>query len=208
MSANERGYGRMKRSESKYFNTAVRMDEALLALLEEKDFQYITVKEICEKARVNRSTFYLHYETIGDLLNETIELIMKRFDDKFQSFERITAERVADVSADRLILITPEYIMPYLAFVRENRRVFHIAISQPSAIRTNHFFNRLCADVFYPIMRRFDLDEQEIRYRLVFYLQGIFALICEWVRGGCEDPSEEIADLLIRCVFPRKELPL
>ena len=40
----------MNKSESKYFNTAVRMDEALLELLEKKDFAYITVKEICEKA--------------------------------------------------------------------------------------------------------------------------------------------------------------
>ena len=51
----------MNRSESKYFATAARMDEAFLELLEEKDFAYITVKEICEKAGVNRSTFYLHY---------------------------------------------------------------------------------------------------------------------------------------------------
>ena len=54
----------MNRSESKYFNTAVRMDEAFLSLLEKKDFAYITVKEICEAAGVNRSTFYLHYETL------------------------------------------------------------------------------------------------------------------------------------------------
>ena len=42
----------MTRSESKYFATAARMDEAFLALLEEKDFAYITVKEIYEKAGV------------------------------------------------------------------------------------------------------------------------------------------------------------
>ena len=58
----------MNRSESKYFSTAVRMDNAFLELIEEKEFAYITVKEICEKAGVNRSTFYLHYETIGELL--------------------------------------------------------------------------------------------------------------------------------------------
>lgn len=43
----------MNKSESKYFNTAVRMDEALLSLLEVKNFEYITVKEICDKAGVN-----------------------------------------------------------------------------------------------------------------------------------------------------------
>ena len=40
----------MNKSESKYFNTAKKMDDALIALLETKPFEYITVKEICEKA--------------------------------------------------------------------------------------------------------------------------------------------------------------
>ena len=68
----------MNKSESKYFNTALRMDEALLALLERKDLEYITVKELCQQAGVNRSTFYLHYETIGDLVSETVELVNRR----------------------------------------------------------------------------------------------------------------------------------
>ena len=40
----------MNRQESKYFNTASLFDEALIFLLEQKDIEYITVKEICEKA--------------------------------------------------------------------------------------------------------------------------------------------------------------
>ena len=66
----------MNKSESKYYNTACLMDQALLLLLEKKDFDYITVKEICEKAGVNRSTFYLHYETIDDLLMESIDYLL------------------------------------------------------------------------------------------------------------------------------------
>ena len=50
----------MNKAESKYFNTANLMDEALMRLLEHKDYEYITVKEVCKKAGVNRSTFYLH----------------------------------------------------------------------------------------------------------------------------------------------------
>ena len=50
----------MNKSESKYYYTALRMDEALISLLEKKDLEYITVKETCHQAGVNRSTFYLH----------------------------------------------------------------------------------------------------------------------------------------------------
>ena len=69
----------MNRSESKYFSTAVKMDKAFLELLEKKDFANITVKEICENAGVNRSTFYLHYETIVDLLDESSQYIINQF---------------------------------------------------------------------------------------------------------------------------------
>ena len=40
----------MKNYESKYFNTATKMDLALISLLKKKPFDYITVSEICEEA--------------------------------------------------------------------------------------------------------------------------------------------------------------
>ena len=75
----------LNRSESKYFNTAVRMDEALIELLETQEFSYISVKSICEKAGVNRSTFYLHYENTSDLLAETLQYILDSFTSCFQT---------------------------------------------------------------------------------------------------------------------------
>lgn len=57
----------MNRSESKYFNTAIKIDKAFLSLLETKDFAYITIKEVCAAAGVNRSTFYLHYQNTREL---------------------------------------------------------------------------------------------------------------------------------------------
>ena len=75
----------MKNSESKYYNTALLMNEALLFLLEKKDYEFITIKEVCEKAGVNRTTFYLHYESIDDLLLETVAMINKKFYAAFDS---------------------------------------------------------------------------------------------------------------------------
>ena len=80
----------MNKSESKYYNTALLMDEALLLLLEQKEYEFITVKELCAKAGVNRSTFYLHYQSIDELLFETIEMINKRFNSSFNLIEEFT----------------------------------------------------------------------------------------------------------------------
>ena len=92
----------MNKSESKYFNTALRMDEALLALLEKKDLEYITVKEICHQAGVNRSTFYLHYETITDLVNETLEMINQRFLSYFPKREEEVLGNMGSRERERL----------------------------------------------------------------------------------------------------------
>ena len=44
----------MNKNESKYFNTAVKMDKALIELLEKKPFDRITVKDIVETCDINR----------------------------------------------------------------------------------------------------------------------------------------------------------
>ena len=69
----------MKKNESKYFYTAQLMNQALISLLEKKDIEFITVTEITKKAGVNRSTFYLHYENIYELLEETIKNLNAKF---------------------------------------------------------------------------------------------------------------------------------
>ena len=81
---NHRNY-LMNKNESKYYNTALLMDEALLQLLEKKDFAFISVKEICQKAGVHRSTFYLHYENTNELLEETIGLTISFLESSFAS---------------------------------------------------------------------------------------------------------------------------
>lgn len=52
--------------------------EALIELLSKEDLQHISVKRICENADLNRSTFYLHYETIEELLEEFTNEEMKQ----------------------------------------------------------------------------------------------------------------------------------
>ena len=84
----------MNKNESKYFNTAILFDEALIYLLEKNDVEYITIKEICTKAGVNRSTFYLHYESISDLIEETMNYINKKFVDYFNENSKDFIEKI------------------------------------------------------------------------------------------------------------------
>ena len=50
--------------------TRLAMQDALVELLQDQPLGSITVKALCERADVNRSTFYAHYTSIEDLLHD------------------------------------------------------------------------------------------------------------------------------------------
>lgn len=52
--------------------------EAFFILVEEKDFEHISVKDITDKAMISRNTFYLHYEDKYDLLNKICDDLMRK----------------------------------------------------------------------------------------------------------------------------------
>ena len=67
--------------------TRMVLKKALLELLEHKPVNKITVKEVCERAGLNRATFYAHYTDCFDLL-ESIE------EELFGQLERITCSHL------------------------------------------------------------------------------------------------------------------
>lgn len=124
----------MNKSESKYFVTAAKMDEAFLTLLEKKDFAYITVKEICETAGVNRSTFYLHYETISDLLAESINHMNQQFLTYMEHDPKAFGTKLQSCPLNELYLVTPEYLTPYLNYIKEHRRLVRMAMENAQVL--------------------------------------------------------------------------
>lgn len=191
----------MNKSESKYFNTAVRFDCALISLLEKKSFEYITVSEICAEAGVNRSTFYLHYENTCDLLDEATRYVM----DKFISYFPVGAPNYSDCDPKKLNFISKEYLEPYLTFIKENKHLFSSVLSNPSTFKFENIFEKLFNNIFDPILGRFSYPQSERKYVMMFYLNGITAIIAEWLKDDCKKSIDEISEIIRYCIFGRSD---
>lgn len=194
----------MNKSESKYFNTAIKMDEAFMELLEEKDFEYISVKEICERAGVNRSTFYLHYETIGDLLEECISYMNEKFLEYFNQNAENFVGRIDVVDLKELYLVTPNYLIPYLEYIKEHQRIFLTAMKRSHALRLDDTYDRMFTHVFNPIMDRFSVSDKEKKYLLSFYMNGILAVIKTWILGNCDDDIDFMVKIISERIHPKE----
>lgn len=193
----------MNKNESKYFNTARKMNEALINLIDKKDFEYVTVKEICEMAGVNRSTFYLHYENISELLEETTRYITDGFLTYFTHDKSRLVLNVETTPINDLQFIRPEYIMPYLSYVRENRRVFKTAVKHLGTLDFDNVYERMFSHVFSPILERFSIPANEREYTMKFYLTGITAMVMDWLKNDCRESDEDICRIIIRCIDGR-----
>ncbi len=51
---------------------------AVFDLATEKDLDKITVVELCERAGINKSTFYLHYKSINDCFQKCFDFFFER----------------------------------------------------------------------------------------------------------------------------------
>lgn len=195
----------MNRSESKYFATAAKMDEAFLALLDKKDLAYITVKEICAAAGVNRSTFYLHYENIGDLLTESVAHMNRQFLDYMARDTEAFASKLRTCPLNELYLITPEYLTPYLNYIKEHKQLFRTAVKNAQTLGLDSSYDGLCRHVLTPILERYGVPENERAYRMAFYVQGLMAIISEWLAQDCSDSVEHVISVMQSCILPPRE---
>jgi len=196
----------MNKSESKYFNTATKMDLALISLLKKKSFDYITVSEICETAGVNRSTFYLHYETVGDLLDETVRYLLNDFLSYFGADTKRVALNLKNCELDDLIFICDKYLTPYFTYIKDNKEVFGSALANNKTLRFEDVYKRMFDNIFDPILDRFQYPQSDRQYVMMYYLNGINSIVSEWLKNGCDKTIKELSKIVSICVFGLKDV--
>ena len=192
----------MNRFESKYFNTAILMNEALISLLDKKDFKYITIKDICLKAGVNRSTFYLHYQTIDDLLNECSTYITNKFYNYLNTYisDKNITSKIDFASIENLYFMTPEYLVPYLTFIKENKKLYSTMMNYSTTLKLDKSYNKMFKEIFNPILERFNVDKYKREYILSFFLSGINSIVRIWLNNDCKEDINKIIEIINTCI--------
>jgi hypothetical protein len=94
--------------------------DAMLELLAEGPFEKITVASLCRKAEIVRTTFYLHYDGLTDVLKELADdAILTAGEGTGSDFENISR-----VAAEMRRTDDPEQLAPYMDLLPVCQRVF------------------------------------------------------------------------------------
>lgn len=158
--------------------TKLLLKESLIELMKKKSIHVISIKEICEGADVNRSTFYRHYNTQYDLYDDIINDIS----DDILVIYRNCAEEGMNVSR----LLTKIF-----TYIEDQREKFLVLLSDNGNISLGETYNR--------ITERFISRENTGElgaYVAQFIAAGMTSILWSWLNAEERKPPEQIAGLI------------
>ena len=175
----------LKNSEDRRAKRTRRLlKESLLELMQEKPFSQISVRDVTERADVNRTTFYLHYTDTSQLLQSVEEELLAEAQTLIDAhLQQTVAERT----------LRPVF-EPILDFTVEHRTVCTVLFENNEASQITGNLQRLFQRSGGEIVRAWfrPRDDRQLSYLLEFVACGLIGLIAEWFRRGMDLPREEL----------------
>jgi AcrR family transcriptional regulator len=168
--------------------------EALIELIPEKGYDEITIKDITDRATLNRATFYLHYRDKEDLLDRGFEEIWDELT-RDNPFPEAPGGKLSLDATHETVLTDFEHLAKHAEFYR-------VMIGKHGVA---HFIYRMQEYVYRstevrlqalaPIRRKDDLPLEIV---LHFVASAYVGLMHWWLDSGMPSPPEDMADLIVQ----------
>ena len=166
--------------------TKKRVHEALLELLRKGDINRISIRELCSLAEINRTTFYNHYGSQYDVLNEMAEEYIRNTSLDVMN-EIASGRNIAEALKEAL-----KYMQDHLSFAQILLDAGHYDL-MGYLLKYMPRFDEM-------VMRNLPagIEEDEKRAIAVFTEYGAVRLLKEWIMAGCLKSPQEEAELILR----------
>lgn len=160
------------------------LKNALMDLLGEKgSVAKISVRELCERADLNRSTFYAHYSEPKELLEEVENELL---DATREHLQKIGAEN--DIGAHR-------YLLSFLIYIKENDKPFRtLLIDAGDPEFRSKFMQQSIIQFVENLNISFPKDQEQYIYSYI--LNGSTGVIIQWMRSDYSIDENALVDLL------------
>lgn len=176
-----------EKTDLRVVRTRKAIREAFCDMIMEMDFQEITVKELSQRAMINRNTFYLHYDSIDALLRELQDEIAGEFIEK-----QVSYTRMADIR--RMIRVFFEYMA--------NQSPLQDRLLCSGSYQ--FFYDRINQQVMghRKLMNRgaFGMDEASENIIFAYYGSITAILYRQWTADGKKLSLEEVIELASKLI--------
>jgi AcrR family transcriptional regulator len=168
--------------------TKMILRESLMDLMKKTPISTISVKEICAKADISRSSFYKYYTNQYDLLQKTE-------DETLAFIDTILTKYAYHKNGTREALQMLEEILQYIV---DNNKSIYVLFSENGDINFQKTLFSLMyqKNIMKSLTNKFS-DEQTKQYCYLFIVTGSIGLIYHWIKCGMDKSITELAKLII-----------
>ncbi len=174
------------RKSRRIARTKERIQNAMLEQLENGELHRISISRLCEKAGINRTTFYNHYGSQEDVLREMSMDYLRNINDVLRGATPSDYQSIYD------------QVALALRYMEEHLQLSRLLLNSisgpelPEALMTVSLITETM-NTYIPE----DTEPRTRRATLTFVLSGIYSLLREWLCSSERISAEEEARLIL-----------
>ena len=170
--------------------TRVALRNALVVLMGEKSIQDISVKELCERCDINRSTFYLHYTDVYSLLQQIEADMLAGLEEVLVGFALPDAPKHGGGASPIMRSI--------FRFLADNVDMCRVLLCNNGDMA---FVERVKDAVREKFMREWhsrmdDAQRGQSEYVYTFIISGCTGILQEWLATGMPKSADDMAQIV------------
>ncbi len=176
-----------REQNSRTRRTKAALRSALAASIRETGLTGITVRELTNRAGINRATFYIHYHDIQDLLEQTRTEIINDLHILLSMHQtEECAERPLIMLCDIFHFLKKHCEICSALMCENGDPIFIEALKEPVRAKTVHDWECLCSD---------SVDPARTSYFAAFIVSGVVSLFEQWCENGMKETPEQMAEM-------------
>ena len=184
-----------KKVDRRVIKTRRQLKKGLAALMKEKSVNQITVKELVEEVDINRSTFYLHFKDIQDLLREIEESMEAQIKRAIEEHPIVSGNENAFY-----------FIEDMFRVLDEEREISKALIGPNGDMGFIHRIEQIIKENSRGTLEKmFPGKKEDLKYFYAFCLSGCLGLVKVWLNEGEEKSPEEMAQMTFNMIANAKD---
>ena len=179
------------KNDKRSLKTRKAIKYAFLKLLKTHEVSEINITEIATIAGINRNSFYTHYKSIGNILDDInneiysyIEEVLVKF-----TYEKMALDPYPIICEFSRVVINNKYITEYLLFAKSSTALVR-KLKDSICDRFNESYVNDTQD-----------NSPYVKYISSFVISGVFEMYHVWFRNGKDLPLDDISKLVSRIIL-------
>ena len=168
------------------------LKKAMFQLMQKKAVSQISIRELCELADVNRSTFYSNY-------GNTIDLIKDIHQDFFEHM--FYKNYVSNDNNIEVAVFKSNLILDMITYVENNKQEVTILFTN----NENNMLEQNLLSFFMDLQQIHSLDYNK-SYPFIYHTMAFFTLLHAWVKDGYPCSAQKLSQIIIDNSYPLESI--